>query len=438
MSVSLPTWGSNVGYEEGQDWVLSKMKTGYPRYVTLMFNKQVTLFRGRFFIHKSIQRFAEAIVAKYGHADDKAILFPSRSAAVRCVNFFHSQVRDLHSSKLRIVDLVPNPQRQHSRYSKFVSPCISAVTFPQEYFAVAKAFWQHTGEGISSRRAEYCHQALNEGELEESQDLSEESRMCKGPKRYQKKHSVDSVQVSTTTSEANGLQARANGDAENLDHNRYVEERFGRNLEVSFAADAKHAICRRIAGTLTSVADITEALESAKDKERTRDVDEFSEGDIYLYPCGMNAIFNTHRSLLAAGGLRKSICYGFPYIDTLKILEKFGPGVLFYGHGSSEDLDDLETRLEKGERFLSLFCEFPGNPLLKSPDLQRIRALADRYNFFVVVDETVGTMLNVNVLPYADVAVSSLTKIFSGDANVMGGRYVSQSCNCAQASKIAN
>jgi cystathionine gamma-synthase len=40
-----------------------------------------------------------------------------------------------------------------------------------------------------------------------------------------------------------------------------------------------------------------------------------------------------------------------------------------------------------------------------------------------VVDETVGNIMNVHVLPYADVAVSSLTKIFSGDSNVMGGRY---------------
>jgi len=34
VSVSLPTWKANVGYEEGEDWVLSKMKTGYPRSVS--------------------------------------------------------------------------------------------------------------------------------------------------------------------------------------------------------------------------------------------------------------------------------------------------------------------------------------------------------------------------------------------------------------------
>jgi cystathionine gamma-synthase len=113
--------------------------------------------------------------------------------------------------------------------------------------------------------------------------------------------------------------------------------------------------------------------------------------------------------------------YRFPYIDTLKITEKFGVGSVFYGFGSSEELDDLEKRLEGGERFMALFTEFPSNPLLMTPDLERIRHLADKYDFCVVVDESVGNFINVNVLPYADVVVSSLTKVFSGDSNVMGG-----------------
>ena len=71
---------------------------------------------------------------------------------------------------------------------------------------------------------------------------------------------------------------------------------------------------------------------------------------------------------------------------------------------------------------MALFCEFPGNPLLKTPDLGRIRKLANQYDFAVVVDETIGNFLNVNILPAADIVVSSLTKIFSGDSNVMGGR----------------
>ena len=102
-------------------------------------------------------------------------------------------------------------------------------------------------------------------------------------------------------------------------------------------------------------------------------------------------------------------------------MQKFGPGCLFYGHGSHDELDQLESRCKGGEEFLALFCEFPGNPLLRSPDLERIRALADRFDFAVVVDETIGNFVNVNVFAFADIIVSSLTKVFTGECNVMGG-----------------
>ena len=71
---------------------------------------------------------------------------------------------------------------------------------------------------------------------------------------------------------------------------------------------------------------------------------------------------------------------------------------------------------------MCLITEFPSNPLLRSPNLQRLRDLADKYEFLVIVDETIGNFVNVEVMPYADIVVNSLTKVFSGDANVMGGR----------------
>lgn len=106
----------------------------------------------------------------------------------------------------------------------------------------------------------------------------------------------------------------------------------------------------------------------------------------------------------------------------MKILQKWGPGCRFFGLGEEESIDELEELLKSGQRFLSLFCELPSNPLLKSPNIKRLRRLADQYNFFIVVDETIGNFCNVGVLEWADLVVSSLTKIFSGDSNVMGGR----------------
>lgn len=405
VSVSLPTWASNVGYEEGQDWVVSKMQTGYPR----------------FFVHKSIDRLAVSIVAKHGSsANEKAMLFPSHAPASRCVDFFRRNVPGISSNQLRILDFIPNPASHSPDEYKKVLPRLAAVVYPKEHWPVAKQFWQHSGDGVSSRRAEFCEKAFHDGSMVEKTTIIDIPRMKKGPRRYQRNLSKDESHTQ------NGHYGQELIDS--TDPFAFVEERFGRNLNMQFAARAKLAIRRRIAGSLTADADLHEALQHPEDQASTRQAHGFSVDDVYLYPCGMSAIFNTHRTLMLArpdqGKTLQSISYGFPYVDTLKVLEKFGPGALFYGFGETADIDDLEKRLENGERYLGLFCEFPGNPLLKTPDLVRLRKLADKYDFAIVVDETIGNFLNVNVLPYADVVVSSLTKIFSGDSNVMGGAAI--------------
>ncbi|KAL8698426.1 MAG: hypothetical protein Q9224_001855 [Gallowayella concinna] len=243
----------------------------------------------------------------------------------------------------------------------------------------------------------------------------------KGPLRYQKVGLRDGAEEEEKAQPPSHLEGkRYNTDDSIL----FVEERYGRNLDLSLAREAKVAIRRRIAGALMADDDSDQMAEAVHLGTGIRQVVGFSEDDVYLYPSGMSSIFNVHRAMLSSRGDMKSICFGFPYIDTLKILEKWGPGCLFYGNGSAEDLDELEQRCKQGEKYLALFCEFPGNPLLQCPDLDRVRTLADRFNFAVVVDETIGNFLNIHVMPHADVIVSSLTKVFSGDSNVMGGSLI--------------
>ena len=312
---------------------------------------------------------------------------------------------------------------------------------------------------MSSRRAEFCHRLFAEGLLvpqanSNSDATTAAAKPFRGPKRYQRPGSVDDIApkpTTTTTTAATTAAAEAAAKSvapdEAQESNRFLEERYGRNLDLSLAQRASSAIRRRIAGAVAGDVDCaagsktratTTAAAASDMHPNTRGLESLREDDVYLYPAGMNAIYNAHRALLSAlddkpssssdsagGGPKPCINFGFPYVDTLKILQKFGPGgALFYGAGESSDLDDLEARLQRGERFLGLFCEFPGNPLLKCPDLARIRRLADEHGFAVVVDETIGTFANINVLRAADVVVSSLTKIFSGDSNVMGGSAV--------------
>ncbi|KAI0414605.1 pyridoxal phosphate-dependent transferase [Xylaria grammica] len=411
VSVSLPTWKSNVGYEEGEQWVLGTMITGYPR----------------FFIHKAIQALSADIVAKHGRPGQSAMLFPTRRTAQRCADFIRARAEPSAVGDLAILRLVLDPAKQFSEPLRSIAPSISAVIFPQDIFPIAKQYWQHSGDGVSSRRAEFCHGLFRDGLLvlddrSPSPRSSQPPPLRRGPKRYQRGASIDETKGSNGAS--NGRPSPpAEELADSLESSRFLEERYGRNLDVSLVENAKSAIRRRIAGVLTTDLDLASPSLPAMDSN-ARGVSGLQEHDIYLTPCGMNAIFVTHQALLGARAPQKSINFGFPYVDTLKILQKFGPGAVFYGHGSSADLDDLEARLRAGERFLALFCEFPGNPLLACPDLARIRRLADAYDFAVVVDETVGNFVNVNVLPFADVVVSSLTKIFSGDCNVMGGSAI--------------
>ncbi|KAK5995805.1 Cystathionine gamma-synthase [Cladobotryum mycophilum] len=407
VSVSLPTWQSNIGYEEGQEWVVGRMVTGYPR----------------FFIHKSVKALAQDIAAAFDQGQ-QALLFPTAAAAKRCLDFLRQHESPGISNRCSVVNLALDTSKDISPLLKRLSPTISGVIFPLEAFSTAKQYWQHTGDGVSSRCAEFCHELFNQGLLilatGQQPTVTTSSKPLRGPKRYQRPGSISSSGADSSSIKAPVSVEISEESRESLN---FLEERYGRNLDLSLVERAKSAIRRRIAGSLVQDADLDSGPPSTQQiaSPNSRGVESLSEGDVYLFPAGMNAIFHTHRTLLAALGSRESINFGFPYVDTLKILQKFGPGCVFYGHGSAADLNNLEHLLKGGRKFLALFCEFPGNPLLACPDLGRIRKLADQYGFAVVVDETIGTFANVNVLQHADVVASSLTKIFSGDSNVMGG-----------------
>ncbi|KAK1457919.1 cystathionine gamma-synthase [Colletotrichum cuscutae] len=404
VSVQLPTWKANVGYEEGESWVVDKMTTGYPR----------------FFIHRSIVALAEDLIAQHGPSGQKAMLFPTPRIARRCLAFVKKHADASISAGATVIDFGLDMTKDISPLLRSLSPTVSAVVYAPEVFPFAKQYWQHTGDGISSRRAEFCHGLLKEGLfVPVARPNSPVGKAHRGPKRYHRPSSIDD----TKTAHHPAAKVNPQSAFETQESLRFLEERFGRNLDLSLVERARLAIKRRIAGAMA--ADMEASISSLPPMgENARNQKDLQESDVYLFPCGMNAIYNAHRAMLRARGDLQSVNFGFPYVDTLKILQKFGPGCLFYGRASEDDLDDLEKRLESGERFLALFCEFPGNPLLTCPNLARIRTLADKYDFGVVVDETIGSFINIDVLQYADIVVSSLTKIFSGDCNVMGGSAI--------------
>ncbi|KAG0183992.1 hypothetical protein DFQ28_000319 [Apophysomyces sp. BC1034] len=370
VSVMLPTWQDNIGYEEGDPRLSSRLST------------------------------------KFGKPSESCMLFPSRKVAERCREFmqrYYKPASEHSGGLIRIADFEIAPPSDHANELQRVSVYI--VLFPEDAFSVAKQFWQHSGDIFSSRMAEYCLRILDEAPKTTADTMD-----------IKPKHGGRYSRLSSA--------AAKKPVEEEGDHSTYLEERYGRNLPVAFADRAKRALRCRIAGVITEAGN-EGTVQEQRQRQGDRGITGLSEDEVYIYPCGMSAIFHAHQCAMAIGDAsRKSVCFGFPYTDTLKILQKWGAGCHFYGIGEDKDIDKLEQLLESGERILSLFCELPSNPLLKSPDIRRLRQLADKYGFIIAVDETIGNFCNVNVLERVDIVVSSLTKVFSGDSNVMGGSLV--------------
>lgn len=428
ISVSLPTWRDNVGYEEGEKRVMDLMVSGYPR----------------FFIHPRIEKLASLCEQRHAVGNEKAMLFPKQKIAEQCRSFIErrssSNGAPVHA---RLLHLFICPENKPSDGSKNIivndsvmgSSCadLHIVLFPADSYPIAKEFWQHSGQGISSRLAEKCLSLWPHDSSTIQRPTPGSSRF---PSRGHNRHYSAVKNPCEPCSPKSDSPSFPIVDNLGKDHSVYLEERYGRNLPLAAAAFAKRALRSRVAGVLKENSSICQSEPYTEQKDlvvgpSTRGVAEVAVDDVYLYPTGMAAIWNAHNLALAVLPPAKSICFGFPYTDTLKILQKWGPGCHFLGFGIDTDVDQLEILLEEKVThnpaeppILALFTEFPSNPLLRSANLPRLRALADKYDFLIVIDETIGNFVNVEVLPYADVMVSSLSKIFSGASNVMGGSLV--------------
>ena len=240
-----------------------------------------------------------------------------------------------------------------------------AVFFPKQMMTVAMSFWRLTGTGISSRLAESLHE-----------HLSSQRQIPSSSKEFNQHQDLGQQQVNDDTT-------------------------------------ASSAVCERIANLLKR-ASLQPSIS-----------DRISASDIFLYPTGMSAIY--HCNILLQDWMpAESIVFGFPYELTLKMLQTYGTSCRFYGFGTLNELDEMEAYLESeaghGRKVQSVWCEIASNPLLRTVDLKRIRSLADKYGFQVIVDDTIGSFANVDVMGVADIIITSLTKSFSGYADVMAGR----------------
>lgn len=122
----------------------------------------------RFFIHRSIVAFADDIIARYSTPDRQAMLFPSSKTAQRYHTFIEAKAEPGAAGEVQINDLLLDKTREVSKIMAKISPSVSAVIFNKDLFPIAKQYWQHAGDGISSRHAELFHSLFLDGRLADS------------------------------------------------------------------------------------------------------------------------------------------------------------------------------------------------------------------------------------------------------------------------------
>ncbi len=148
--------------------------------------------------------------------------------------------------------------------------------------------------------------------------------------------------------------------------------------------------------------------------------------NVCLTPSGMNAVYCALRGLKniqAKNGKTKLLQLGWLYLDTMNIVEHyFDENKIFY---DINDLDSVESYLKNnGHTISAIITEIPTNPLLQTVDLIRLRKICDKYNIVLVIDATFATPFNLDLKPYADVYVESLTKFACGNADVLMGAII--------------
>ena len=141
---------------------------------------------------------------------------------------------------------------------------------------------------------------------------------------------------------------------------------------------------------------------------------------ISLHPSGMAALHSALRLVDDLVPGRPTLQVGFPYVDVLKL-----PQVVFAGADLLTDASAsaIAAKLDQLQP-AAVVVELPSNPMLQCVDLIQLSALAHERGVVVIADDTIGSGLNIDALPYADLVFSSLTKSFAGSGDVLAGALV--------------
>ncbi len=149
--------------------------------------------------------------------------------------------------------------------------------------------------------------------------------------------------------------------------------------------------------------------------------------DIHLVPSGMAATyaaFQAVNTVQAPLGRTRWIQLGWLYLDTIAILQKFtaAPSEDYLHHSDVFDLSGLRRLLEAHRgKVAGILAEVPTNPLVQTVDLPALSALCREHGVALVLDPTIASPFNIDVLPHADLVANSLTKYTASEGDVILG-----------------
>ena len=317
-----------------------------------------TWFRSTSFFIQT-QQLAQLCEQKFSPSDGsvRCMLFPLESWAAACREFMLR--RDPSIGSVRLVHFKICPESSSSptcihppTFSETTasekpleqeSGDLHVVLFPSNSFHIAKQFWQHTGLGISSRYAAHCLELLaNEGRrtistpaiapIVPSPNVDGFS-LISGKSPRNRHYRAKSVKSPVFDSKGTPEEDQGNGETVET----YLEERYARNLPISAVAKAKRALRTRISnvlvrndklcsgvqnGTLQCSESISpvdggsvlpSAAGTSSNDRTTPGSSGITEGDVFLFPTGMSAIWHAHQLALRSFGERKSVCFGSVY-----------------------------------------------------------------------------------------------------------------------------
>ena len=151
-----------------------------------------------------------------------------------------------------------------------------------------------------------------------------------------------------------------------------------------------------------------------------------AEADRLLTCNGMNAIQAAWRAaaqVQAARGRTVWIQLGWLYLDTIALLRRLTatPGDYVYLPDVTDVVAVRRACAAAGDRLAGLVTEAPTNPLVQTPDLAAVSEAVWDAGGHVLVDPTLVSPFNVDVLACADLVTTSLTKYAASAGDIMAG-----------------